>query len=222
MRIDLEGERAVAGGCRAGAGSRRILSMRRTIGIALAVAMNAVASLDAHADWQYTRWGMTPEQVMAASAGQLKPCDEACKGQDTSIQITRFLGPYQSGPFKFTAYMLFNRRSNTLAEVTLDLNQPYDADAFINALRLKYGRPDLSDYSKLMKVILWRDATDEIDVVVIGDDPPSDTSLSYAPRQNSQTEAFDEPPLSSSRAATPASILTAGRTFSASKMPMSR
>lgn len=185
--------------------------MRRTISIALMVAMNAVAPLDAHADWQYTRWGMTPEQVMAASTGQLKPCDEACKGQDTSIQITRFLGPYQSGPFKFTAYMLFNRQSDTLAEVTLDLNQPNDAGALVGALKLKYGEPIVDDYSKEMKVIIWCDPTDEIDIVVIGDQPHvADTSLSYAPRQDWPTETFDALPLSSPRTTAPASYLTIG------------
>src|SRR5215472_17354015 len=129
--------------------------MRRTFGFALAVAIIVAGPLDAHADWQYTRWGMTPEQVMAASAGQLKACDEACKGQDTNIQIARFLGPYQSGLFKFTAYMLFDRRSNTLAQVTLGLNQPNDAGALIGALRLEYGEPVAIDYSKSMQVIMF-------------------------------------------------------------------
>jgi hypothetical protein len=208
MRIDLEGERAVASGCRAGACPRWILLMRRTISIALVVAMNAVAPLDAHADWQYTRWGMTPDQVMAASTDQLKACDEACKGQDTNIQIARFFGPYQSGPFNFTAYMLFDRQNNTLAEVTLDLNQPNDAGALVDALKLKYGEPMVNDYSKSMKVIIWRDPADEIDVVVVGDQSRiTDTSLSYAPRQDWPTETFDTLPFSSPRTAVPASYL---------------
>jgi hypothetical protein len=197
MRIDLEGGRAVVSGFRAGTGPRRILPMWRTISVALVVAM-AVAPLDARADWQCTRWGMTPEQVLAASAGQLKACDEACKGQDTNIQIARFLGPYQFGPFKFTAYMLFDRRSNTLAQVTLGLNQPNDAGALIGALRLEYGEPAAIDYSQSMQVIMFRNSTDEINVVVIGDrSHVTNTSLSYEPRQNSSIEAFDALPLSS-------------------------
>lgn len=54
MRIDLEGERVVASGCRAGAAPRRILPVRRTISIALVVAMN-VAPLEA------TQIGNTPD-----------------------------------------------------------------------------------------------------------------------------------------------------------------
>lgn len=185
--------------------------MPRTISFALVGAINLAAALNAHANWQYTRWGMTPEQVMAASTGQLKACYDACKGQDTNIQIARFLGPYQSGPFNFTAYMLFDRRSDTLAQVTLDLSQPSAASALIGALGRQYGEPAVTDYSKSMEVIMWRNSTDDINVVVIGD--PShvvDASLSYEPRQNSPTEAFEALPPSSRRAALPESILTMG------------
>ena len=210
MRIDLVGERAVASGCSAGAGPRRILPMRRTISIALVIAMNAVAPLDAHADWQYTRWGMTPEQVMAASTGQLKACDETCKGQDTSIQIARFLGPYQSGPFKFIAYMIFDTRNNALAQVLLDLNRPNDTDALIDALMLKYGTPIAADdLPEPIQIITWQNSTDVIDLVVMRHDYlATDTSISFAPRQNWPTETFDALPLSSPRIAVPASYLT--------------
>jgi hypothetical protein len=125
---------------------------------------------------------MTPEQVMALSTGQLKACYEPCNGQDTNIQIARFLGPYQSGPFNFTACMLFDRRSDTLGR--------------------QYEEPAVTDYSKSMQVIMRRNPTDDINVVVIGD--PShvvDTSLSQEPRQNSPSEAFEALPPSSPRAA---------------------
>lgn len=208
MRIDLEGERVVASGCRAGAGPRRILPVRRTISIALVVAMN-VAPLEAHADWQYTRWGMTPEQVMAASTGQLKACDKTCKGRDTSIQIARFLGPYQPGPFKFTAHMIFDTRNNALAQVLLDLNRPNDTDALIDALMLKYGTPIAADLSEPIQIMTWHNSTDVIDLVVMRHDHlATDTSISFAPRQNLPTETFDAFPLWSPRIAVPASYLT--------------
>ena len=166
--------------------------MRRTFGFALVVAINMAANLGARADWQYTQWGMTPEQVMAASAGQLKICDEACKGLDTDLQIARFRGPYQSGPFKFTAYMLFDRRNNTLAQVTLDLNQRNDTDALIGALISNYGTPVAIDFSEPIRFIMWRNSIDEINIVVTRHHHQvADTSLSYEKRSDPPNEPFD-------------------------------
>jgi hypothetical protein len=59
----------------------------------------------AHADWQYTRWGMTPEEVLTASNGQLKRCDPvACAAHKNKYGLPKLFGTYQSGEFKFSAF----------------------------------------------------------------------------------------------------------------------
>jgi hypothetical protein len=100
----------------------------------------------AHADWQYTRWGMTPEQTLAASKGQLKRCEGGdCSGQTTDQDVAQLFGNYQSGELSFTAFMIFDKRTNTLSRVYLNLNAPEKGDSLIRALRLKYGEPSRHD-----------------------------------------------------------------------------
>jgi hypothetical protein len=71
---------------------------------ALASVLIAASAVSAHADWQYTRWGMTPAQTLEASAGQLKECygQEICSRESTTNEVARFIGGYQWGGLKFT------------------------------------------------------------------------------------------------------------------------
>src|SRR5687768_8936635 len=78
---------------------------------------------NAVADWQYTRWGMTVDEVVKASKGQLKPCDaQLCSGQElrgTKDEV-RLIGNYASGQYSFKAYFYFNKDSKKLSIVSLD------------------------------------------------------------------------------------------------------
>jgi hypothetical protein len=59
----------------------------------------------AKADWQYTKWGMTPQQVAAASGGnaQLETDGRGCTGT------------YRVGKFKFDVTFEFDERARLLA-----------------------------------------------------------------------------------------------------------
>src|SRR5580700_11462168 len=70
-------------------------------------------------DWEYTKWGMTPQQVVGASknlateASDLRP--------DSDGNVTKLIAPYQSGKFSFEAQFGFDA-TDRLASVTLVLN----------------------------------------------------------------------------------------------------
>jgi hypothetical protein len=70
-------------------------------------------------DWEYTKWGMTPQQVVSASknlateASDLRP--------DSDGNVTKLIAPYQSGKFSFEAQFGFDV-TDRLASVTLVLN----------------------------------------------------------------------------------------------------
>ena len=70
-------------------------------------------------DWEYTKWGMTPQQVGSASknlateASDLRP--------DSDGNVTKLVAPYQSGKFSSEAQFGFDA-TDRLASVTLVLN----------------------------------------------------------------------------------------------------
>lgn len=47
--------------------------VRRQLTVALVAATALVAAAPAHADWSFTKWGMSPEQVIKAAGGKAKP-----------------------------------------------------------------------------------------------------------------------------------------------------
>lgn len=140
------------------------------------------SALPAAADWQYTRWNMTPDQVMSASKGQLKRCALGCPGQSSPKYDALLEGEYQSGEFRFKVYALFEKGTNKLSLMHLNLLQPDQAYSLIGALTTKYGKPVDGSQSQISKLSIWRDKSDQISVFVIGYQTPKSATLSYQPR----------------------------------------
>ncbi len=80
------------------------------ISISVGMAMMCTVS---YADWQYTRWGMSPKQVVAASKGKAKPFSSE------TMPDVRAQGGYQSGTFHFKVNFAFRPNDNQLSEVEL-------------------------------------------------------------------------------------------------------
>jgi len=99
----------------------------RLLGVAAA---GILLTQPAFANWKYTSWGMTPEQVAAASKGTVKvgsgEAGDRMDGYDVGDT-----GQYVSGNYQFDATFYFQR--NGLALVHLTLNGGGDQ---CNALRL--------------------------------------------------------------------------------------
>src|ERR1700749_1019201 len=89
----------------------------KLLGIVLAVACCGAHA--ARADWKYTKWGMTPQEVVSASNNQAKEGSDL--RPDSDGNVTKLVAPYQTGKFSFEAQFGFDV-TDRLASVTLVLN----------------------------------------------------------------------------------------------------
>ena len=87
------------------------------LGIVLALACCGASA--AKADWEYTKWGMTPQQVVSASKNLAKAGSDL--HPDSDGNVTKLVAPFQSGKFSFEAQFGFDA-ADRLSSVTLVLN----------------------------------------------------------------------------------------------------
>jgi hypothetical protein len=83
-------------------------------GIVLALACCGTSA--AKADWEYTKWGMTPAQVASAAKRLTKASSDL--QPDSDGNVTKLVAPYRSGKFSFEAQFGFNA-ADRLSSVTL-------------------------------------------------------------------------------------------------------
>jgi hypothetical protein len=145
----------------------------------------ALASTPAHADWQYSKWGMTAEEVLAASKGALKRCDPtSCEKQTTAKSAALLVGPYRSGSLQFTAFAYFDNATRKLDMVILNLKSPEkDTGELIRAMMGRYGEPRSKDFSAISATYSWNTPSERIFLSAIGPiQSPSYTTIQYQAR----------------------------------------
>jgi hypothetical protein len=143
------------------------MTMRR---LPLVLTVLLIASA-AHADWQYTHWGMTPEQVVAASRGtaQLVPQKDRPRGLPT---LTAATGEYQDGPLQLRVTFQFDVASNGLVCVSYGVNSHDNDEAFKAALVKRYGPPQKTSGGGFLGTTLsWKTPTDQVDATFSKSDP---------------------------------------------------
>jgi hypothetical protein len=92
----------------------------KLFGIALALAFCGASA--AKADWEYTKWGMTPGQV--ASAAKTRTRKSSDLHPDSDGNVTKLVAPYRSGKFSFEAQFAFDA-ADRLSSVTLVLKDKF-------------------------------------------------------------------------------------------------
>ena len=149
---------------------------------ALLTLVLALMPLRARAHWQYTRWGMTPEEVTKASEGAAGPLTEADRPYRfaTASSITQELSAdYTSGDLRFRA--IFGFEGGKLSLVTLHLlNDGGDGPKLRMALEGKYGSPFSDSASRYMRHVKWQDDKNE---VLYSDVGGKGAQVSYRPRK---------------------------------------
>lgn len=109
--------------------------------LAVAVAL-FIGVADARADWQFTKWGMNPDQVAKAGGGKVSNLSaEELKEKNRFSGPSPYLMsmPYKAGAFDFTAYFRFT--SGKLSRVTLELANPMQVPDLRTSLIGLYGQP---------------------------------------------------------------------------------
>jgi hypothetical protein len=149
--------------------------------IIITITVLGSASEPASAHWQFTKWGMTPVQIVAASKGAARElsADESAKQSVKDPYWIAKLGmPYKSGNYEFEAFFLFDA-SDRLACVHLKLSGsgvlPLEGD-----LRGKYGVPERDVDLQFGPVITWARNGDVITYMRLGEDY---ASIDYKPQQ---------------------------------------
>jgi hypothetical protein len=116
------------------------------LGLAL-LALSAPAA----ADWEKTKWGMSPQQVrtaMGAAPGA------GIAGDNMPGYTVGNVGTWAKGTFSFRAVYYY--RSNALALVLLQLNSG-DCAALRSALVGAHGEPTTAQRNAVFESAIWRD-----------------------------------------------------------------
>ncbi len=166
--------------------------MRSILKVFAGAAALIVLVSPAVANWQFTTWGMTPDQVTGAAHGGTHLVDPSTRD---SIDGDRILleAPYSAGAFNFAAGFAFDS-ANHLDRVHLVL-QSGDAVALRAALLKKYGDPQHADpdFEAFGGRIVWVTSADEIVLRQIGSNSPGVTpsvTLDYKRHEQSSGEGL--------------------------------
>lgn len=119
-------------------------------------------TLPAHADWQFTRWGMTIDEVVTASKGNVartSPATLKKNRMELGLGHAYARGTYSTGDFGFTSY--FYAPSGKLSGVRLLLRDAPANHRLLNQLTSVYGKPIEASASSLAGCTLrsarWND-----------------------------------------------------------------
>jgi hypothetical protein len=130
----------------------------KLLGIVLALAC-CDASV-AKADWEYTKWGMTPQQVVSASNNQAKA--GADLHPDSDGNVTKLVAPFHSGKFSFEAQFGFDT-SDRLSSVTLVLNDK-STDMDMESMEMDHQSMHMDDKSTPMDMNMDQGICHDLDV----------------------------------------------------------
>ncbi len=105
----------------------------------LAIGTLILTTWPSFADWQYTRWGMTPDEVVAASNGAASKPQIAPPKKGRAVDDETVKGTYETPSFKFSVGFVFE--NDKLAAVRLKpmpIDKIYDVGSQLASI---YGKP---------------------------------------------------------------------------------
>ncbi|WP_368412932.1 hypothetical protein [Dongia sp.] len=98
------------------------------------------------ADWAYTEWGMSLDEVIAASPVKLTPLDEKVQAQTREYisdgrSAAMLAGWHVEGAYTYIVLFYFDLETRKLVSANLDLRTMSLADQLLSDLTEKYGAP---------------------------------------------------------------------------------
>lgn len=133
---------------------RRARRDRLFAGTMLATPAALMFASPAQADWQFTRWGMSPEQTAAASSGTVEVVGDRRSARIWN-QPRRALGSFTSGQIRFRATFYFARPAGGLSTVKLEPPDPRHCNQLLADLTASYGTPGESGLPPLVRSYEW-------------------------------------------------------------------
>lgn len=139
----------------------------------------------AYAAWQYTEWGMTPEQVAQASNGKAM-LSFGESGDNIKGYNIGNVGSHKSGKYVFRSVFYF--QSNKLILIKLETTSNNQCYGLANDLMGVYGKPFSQSKSAIGAIWTWQDTqkNNRVSLLSIGDD----CSLDYKPLRSSNNSGL--------------------------------
>jgi hypothetical protein len=145
--------------------------------ILAAIVIVAASAPHARANWEYTKWGMTPEQVVGASKGAVKIVPAADRYKDDEHEIAA-QGSHNDGPLHLDVGFMFDNKGGGLTCVLY--NATGEDAAVLKAILIKrYGPPTKEGSFLSSQTLEWK-TPDEIGFVM-GQTPVADVVTHCAP-----------------------------------------
>jgi hypothetical protein len=131
-------------------------SKMKRVGLFLAALVSLAPT--AYADWQFTKWGMTPEQVIAASGGSAVTPDaeksKSCSSPSGEDKCLAIMPSYKVGSYKFEVSFQFSERK--LNRILLKVD-PKEYPNVREMLLGVYGEPISDKKTSFSSKAIWKD-----------------------------------------------------------------
>lgn len=133
------------------------------IGSAIARLFLLLCCSSAHADWQFSRWGMTPDQLVQASGGAAHL--EAIPPGAGESETIEAVGTLVSGELGFNvSYQFHDRRALTRVYLSLTRGECFRA---WDALKGKYGEPLYNSGDPILATADWRSDAENMKIEIM-------------------------------------------------------
>jgi hypothetical protein len=120
---------------------RKIVSMRHLIAVIIILGC-AGRAVPAMADWEYSEWGMTPEQVASASKGAVKIIPQAQRKRIEEAKMESGAeGTFTDGELRLHVAFSFDTGGTGLVAVGYNVLDAAQNDLLKDWLTRKYGPP---------------------------------------------------------------------------------
>ncbi len=125
--------------------------------------------LQAHANWEYTHWGMTPAQLVAASHGAVHIIPPQRRGATALLTLAE--GEFRTGAIILNVSFAFRAAGNGLALVSYVTQTAAQNYALRDYLVHKYGAPAPSGEEDLGAGAWHKPGQDSIDMNLSDENP---------------------------------------------------
>ena len=128
--------------------------MRRTS--ILIGSLATLASGSAQADWEYTKWGMTADQVAKASGGAVTVLPASEQVTSAEMRMTRKAeGTLTDGSLKLQVQFGFDQATGGLKLIAYGPSNPSQNEALHAWLVKRYGPPSDTDKLQRTTTLTW-------------------------------------------------------------------
>jgi hypothetical protein len=124
--------------------------------VAAVLLLGAATTAPAKADWEYTKWGMTPEQVASASKGTVRVLPKAERKVIKEAKMESGAeGTYRDGMLELHVMFSFDTDGSGLKVIGYNVTDAAQNDLLKTWLIKKYGEPKNKSELEVAGITSW-------------------------------------------------------------------